>query len=452
MSDPRPNVILIIPHDLGKELGCYGRAIHSPHLDAFAQRGIRFDNAFCTSPCCSPARGCLYTGQCAHTNGMMGLAHGGWPLPLETRTLVDHWNDAGYETIHVGYQHERLYVKQNRYQVETYDHEGVFVERAVDTVIDYLKSRRNSARPFYLNVGSIEVHACKWGDPDGPYSRVPVYGKLPPEEVSVPDFLPDTPAIRDSLARFQACIHYYDSKIGLLFEAIRDLGYADDTIVLFITDHGISGSGAKGTLWDRGTEIACMMQLPGEMGAGSVVEHLIPNIDIAPTLLEATGVPVPSEIEGRSFWPLLNGGSYEPNEQIFTERNYHGAASGGNRVSYDPMRSVRTREFHYIRNFDLSAKRALRACDRDRLGEEPTGSLGNPWPGLALPKEPEELYRIIDDPQECRNLAGTAEFEPVRQDLADRLDKWMEDTDDPLLQGAIPMPSGYDPENWGDLR
>ena len=101
----RPNILYVVCHDLGRTLGCYGKPVISPNLDRFASQGALFASAFCSSPACSPSRGCAMTGQYAHTNGLMGLVNQGWSLPESTRTIIDHLNDAGYTTAHVGLQH-----------------------------------------------------------------------------------------------------------------------------------------------------------------------------------------------------------------------------------------------------------------------------------------------------------------------------------------------------------
>ena len=110
MPTQRPNILYVICHDLGKQLGCYGLGLDSPNLDRFAAGGALFGSAFCNSPACSPSRGCAMSGQYAHTNGLMGLVNQGWSMPESTRTIVDELNDAGYQTAHFGLQ----YVQMNK--------------------------------------------------------------------------------------------------------------------------------------------------------------------------------------------------------------------------------------------------------------------------------------------------------------------------------------------------
>jgi N-sulfoglucosamine sulfohydrolase len=448
MSRTRPNIVYIVCHDLGKHLNCYGISeVTSPGLDRLAGEGVMFTNYFCQSPACSPSRGCAMTGQYAHTNGLMGLINSGWAMPPETRTIVDEFNDAGYETVHFGFQHERYAPAENRYQIEgcpfyPWDDRDVriqeWAEVAVDNAIAYLTNHAGSDQPFYLNIGTLEVHESRWGGTQflvgSAENRSDVYGVDPRDRVNIPANLPDTPLFRERMARFQGAIRYLDSQVQRLLNAIGRLGYRENTIVVFTTDHGIANERAKGWLYDRGVEIALLMRLPADLGAGAlrhaVVDDLIANIDIAPTLLEAAGIPIPSRIQGRSFWPRLIGAPYEPREALVTERNYHG--------EFDPMRAVRTRRYHYIRNFDADARRAHLPTDLSPAQRAAFRLPQRLWPEHTAPRPTEELYDICADPNEWDNLAENPQFAGVKDELAQHLDRWMIETVDPLTAGPIP--------------
>lgn len=103
-----PNVLLIICHDLGRYLGCYGRQpVSTPDLDQLAGEGLRFSQHFCTAPLCSPSRGSIMTGRYPHSNGLMGLVNLGWELPESERTLPQYLKESGYHPVLCGVQHER---------------------------------------------------------------------------------------------------------------------------------------------------------------------------------------------------------------------------------------------------------------------------------------------------------------------------------------------------------
>jgi arylsulfatase A-like enzyme len=361
----------------------------------------------------------------------MGLVNRGWSLPEERRTIVDELNDAGYETAHFGLQHERHSAAANRYQIEGYHSaEDVWVERAVAGAVDFLARRADSSRPFYLNIGTVEVHESRWQGTK-PLHRRAHYGVDPPHEVYVPPFIPDFPPIRAALGQFQGAIRFLDIHVQTLFDAIARLGYRENTLVVFTTDHGIAVPRAKTTLYDRGTETALMMQLPGTIGRAREIPELIQNIDLAPTLLEAAGAAIPPRVQGRSFWPLLTGRAYAPHEALFTERNWHAA-------EYDPMRAVRAARFHYIRNF---GERPLRHwLPREVTHPPPTyrASYTELWPERTQPRPAEELYDVAADPEEFVNLADDERYRSVKQNLAAALESWMRRTADPVLEGPIP--------------
>jgi N-sulfoglucosamine sulfohydrolase len=441
MTTRRPNIVYIVCHDLGKHLGCFGARVASPNLDAFAARGVAFTHAFCNAPACSPSRACAMTGQYSHTNGEIGLSHMGWSLAQERRTVVDHLNEHGYETAHFGLNHFR-HAGTSRYQIDNErDWEDWDAAKAVDDAVAFLGSRTDSETPFYMNVGIGEVHASRWNANTGEGLR---YGPaVPPEDVYIRDDTPDDPLTRQAFGKFQASIRYMDTHVGRLFAAIEELGFADDTLVVFTTDHGIADLRSKGTLYDRGVEIALLVQTPGRSRRDIVIDTLIQNIDYVPTMLDAAGIPVPADVQGKSFWPLLAGGAYEPHEHLFIERNFHGehlegSVEGDGHVDmYDPVRAVRTKHFHYLRYFEPEKKHRAWLADEvaGRLHAD-GGGLDYLWPQRTEPREAEELFCVTDDPQERVNLAASPQCARIKDELSALLEEWMRRTDDHVLRGA----------------
>lgn len=429
----QPNIIYIVAHDLGRMLGCYGRGFESPNLDRFAGQGALFHRAYCASTACSPSRGCAWTGQYAHTNGLMGLVNRGWSLPAERRTIVDHLNEAGYHTALVGLEHVRQFPQDHRFQQYLPDDARTGV--AVDNAIEFLRGRTEQTEPFYLNMGTIEVHGSQWGThfanrDEGANPLVDRYGWTDPDTVPVPPTYTEAPAVRQEMANFQECLRYLDFHLGRLFNAIDRLGLRDNTLIMFNADHGMEGLRGKMSLYELGTEIACMMRGPG-IEAGTRVEHLIQNIDYVPTFLEAAGADVPQDVQGRSFWPLLQGQSYEPHQMIFDERNWHATIN-------DPMRSVRTERYHLIRNFDSSGKRAWTPETVPEVRETFTSYPSSLFPPAAEPRNEIELYDREQDPNDWHDRADDPALQGVKDELSQALDRWMQDTEDPLLAGEIP--------------
>lgn len=435
------NIIYIVCHDLGRHLGCYGIPVQTPNLDRFAAGGVRFDRAYCNSAVCSPSRGCAMTGQYAHNNGMVGLSHFGWRIRDEVPTIVDRFNAASIETVHCGLSHEGP-EGDNRYNI---DHEVSWdsrhVEHSVDDAIRYLDDRDSSdERPFYLNIGTQEVHRCIWGvdnDSEGRPSRLHTKygGSIPSGEVYLPPQVPDTPTYRDMFGRFQAAIQYMDGEMGRLFDAIERNGHRENSLIIFTTDHGPAGPRGKGTLYNWGMEIALLAQMPG--GAkGATCPHLIQNIDLVPTWLEAAGLDLPEDLPGRSFLPVVRGGDYTPYTEIFTEWNY-----GGGYDDYSPARAILTPEYHLIRHFGETRNHS--PLPEAWLGHDAPSEFSSSleWTHSLPNDAPVELYDVIHDPEERIDLANSAEHGEIRAALAAKIDEWMEATDDYLLTNQRPKPT-----------
>lgn len=446
------NFIYLVCHDLGRHLGCYGALVESPNLDAFARSGVKFNRAFCNSPACSPSRCCAMTGKYAHTSGAVGLSHMGWPLSMGQKTVVDHLNSSGYETVHTGFNHER-HPGQNRYKLDfetTWD--DWQSDNAINQAIAYLGRRRDEkgGRPFYLNIGTHEVHASSF---TVKYDRV-YGGAVPPEKVWIPPYSPDQPPLRSMFGKFQASIKFLDTHFQRLLDAVEELGLSDDTMVIFTTDHGISNMRSKGTLYDAGVETALIVRPPGGSVKNRTVDHLMQNIDLAPTILDAAGIEIPEDMQGKSFWPLLSGREYSPHKEIFTERNFHGEKPEGRPDEdyldlYDPVRAVRTKDFHYIRWFKPELrKRPFMFWECPQMKE--SNKFDEIWPDFTQARNAEELYHVALDPCEFRNLADHPEYSGVKAELSSKLEKWMRETGD-FATGGIPPGRPAEPgwgENW----
>lgn len=431
---PRPNILFIILHDLGTQLGCYGdTSLRTTNLDALASTGVRFENYFCTTPLCSPSRGSIMTGRHPHVNGLNGLAHRGFSLNPGERCLPRLLAEAGYDTLLFGFQHETRdepeQVARLGYQWASERKRPCRCGIVTPMAVEFLRNRSASGngKPFFAMVGYSEVHrpfASEHYTPDDP------------ARVLVPPYLPDTPEVRQDLADFHGIIHAADACVGRLLETLEETGLAENTLVVFTTDHGIAFPRAKSTLYDPGIRTTCIMRWPAGFPGGRVYSELLSNVDMLPTLLEAAGVEVPENVEGRSFLPLLRGEDYQPRERIFAEKTYHDI--------YDPMRAIRTRRYKYIRSYE---HRPWLPLPSDIARSLSARSLPEKY---RQPRDREELYDLQEDPLEMRNLVGDPRYRDIHQQLSEELTRWQRDTNDPILEGPMEAPPGakVDPVPW----
>ena len=419
MKNPRNNLIVLICHDLGQHLGCYGVGdVRSPNIDDFAASAARFENSFCCAPQCSPSRAGLWTGRFPHANGVVGLTHAGFAndLNADERHLAQVLRDAGYETRLFGVQHEARTTERCGYENV---HPVGRCAQVADDFCAYLAMRKKADCPLFAQIGFVEPHR--------PFPHADVE-PLAPGQVTIPPYLPDIPEVREDLADLEASVASADMAFGRILDAIRESAIAENTVVLFTADHGIAFPHAKMTLYDPGIQIPLMISVPG-MTRGMTFREMVSNVDVMPTVLELLGLPVPPNLHGRSFRGLLSREGYSPNEVVFAEKTYH--------TYYDPMRCIRTERWKLIANFEFAPWQETSPdyFNNAKSYVEVSKALDVPYNIQYHP--PFELYDLRDDPLEQRNLADDDRHEEVRRELIRRLYRWMAETSDPLLDGPI---------------
>ncbi|MBN1284543.1 MAG: sulfatase [Anaerolineae bacterium] len=412
----RPNILYIHSHDTGRYIQPYGYAVPTPNLQRLAEQGVLFRQAFCAAPTCSPSRAALLTGQWAHSSGMIGLAHRGFGLKDYKQHIIHTLHAAGYTSTLCGTQHIAK-------DAATIGYHHIIpiandqAEHVTPAAVEFLSSA--PAQPFFLSVGFSETH--REFPPAGPaedarYTRPPAP-------------LPDTPQTRADMAQFKASARQLDDAMGRVFDALDANGLAGNTLVICTADHGVAFPGMKCTLTDHGAGVMLIMRGPGGFAGGRVIDALVSHIDIFPTLCDLLEIAPPAWLQGRSMLPLVRGEADEINDAVYADVTYHAA--------YEPMRAIRTRRWKYIRRFDPRESPVLPNCD-----DSPSKDvwLAHGWADRAPARE--QLYDLIFDPNEAHNLAHDPAAQPVLEEMCARLDRWMRDTDDPLLHGPAPAPAG----------
>lgn len=420
MANRPPNILYLHSHDTGRYVQPYGHPVPTPNIQHLADQGVLFRKAFCAAPTCSASRACLLTGQYPHNSGMLGLAHRGWALNDYRQHIVNPLGRAGYHTVLVGEQHVA-----KRPDIIGFDRvekiDTTHVNSVAPVAIDVLSEP--IPEPFFLSVGFFETHR----DWLGPSSLRDALYSLPPAN------LPDTIETRRDMASYKASARALDHGVGSVLEALDVQGLADDTLVIFTTDHGLAFPGAKATLYDRGLGVMLIMRGPGGFLGGRVNDALVSHLDIYPTVMELAGLDPPGFLQGRSLLPLVREQDRVPaiREEVFGEMNWHAA--------YEPQRSVRTERFKYIRRYGDRRRPVLVNCD-----DSPSKTLliEHGWADRDV--APEQLYDLVFDPEEATNLIGEERCAGELQRLRGKLDAWMEETDDPLRHGPLVPPPGVE--------
>ncbi len=411
----KPNILYIHSHDTGRYISPYGHAAPTPNLQRLAERGVLFRRAYCAAPTCSPSRAALLTGQSPHSAGMLGLANRHFRLRDFNQHIIHTLKGAGYSSALAGIQH----LSGRRYHggADDVGYDKVLTEDRSQTHIaaaDFLRSQPEA--PFWLSVGFFETHR-----------EFPTEHAVNPNYAQPPALFPDTPGTRQDMANYIAMAQILDEKIGHVLQALEDAGLRENTLVIYTTDHGLAFPDMKCNLTDHGIGVALIMAGPAPFSGGRVIDGMVSHIDIFPTLCDLLNIDEPDWLQGRSMLPLLTGERDAIREELFAEVSYHAA--------YEPKRAVRTERYKYIRRFDGRRSPVLSNIDDGHTKSE--------WLEAGYAESdiaPERLYDTWLDPMERVNLVGSAAQAEVLSDMRARLDRWMRDTDDPLLQGHVPAP------------
>ncbi|MDQ3701632.1 MAG: sulfatase [Chloroflexota bacterium] len=430
MTQHRPNVLYLHSHDTGRYVQPYGHAVPTPAYQRLAQEGVLFRQNFCLGPTCSPSRAALLTGQTPHSCGQLGLAHRGFELQHPERHLAWTLRHHGYATALVGVQHVVRNVPE-RVAATGYERsftEGRNAAHVLPKTLELLREHAQGSRdrPFFMDIGFTETHRVFHGADSSASPAEDARYCLPPP------VLPDTPETRQDMADFKASARVLDGAIGRILDALDEHGMADDTLVILTTDHGIAFPQMKCNLTDHGTGVLLILRGPAgvdRLRGGRVVDAMVAHLDVFPTVCEVAGVPPPDWLQGASLLPLAGGAVESLHETVFGEVNYH--------VPYEPQRSARTERWKYIRRYDHFGKPLLANCDD---GPSKEVWLRHGWSDQDT--APEQLYDLVFDPQERHNVIGDDRYRAVADDMRGRLERWMRETDDPLLQGPIPLPPG----------
>lgn len=412
------NILYLHCHDAGRWLEPFGAPVPAPHLAGFAKRSTLFRQAFCAGPTCSPSRAALLTGMHPHQTGMLGLVHRGFSLSHPERHLAAFLKRAGFHTALSGIQHEFSGEPREVYQ-EIYKPVAAKSAGADREVADWTAKwlAQTKDQPFFLSCGFFYPHR-----------------KFPPfagdcSHLQPPAFVPDCKVTREDTGSFHAAVQIMDECSGIVLKALSAGPHADNTLVIFTTDHGPAFPFMKCHLTDAGLGVTLMMDFPGNSLRGRAVDAMVSHLDVFPTICELTGLEAPGWLQGRSMLPLLRGETNVLHDELFGEVTFHAA--------YEPMRSIRTNRFKLIEIFDEDTRPVPANVDASP-GKDLLVDLGF----FDRPRDRVQLYDLLIDPAERNQLAHKTEFQAVLGELRSRLHRWMAETDDPLSRGRVPAPAG----------
>ena len=431
LSEKRPNIIVFFTDQQRHDTtGVHGNPPGlTPNFDRLAAQGTHLFNTFTCQPVCGPARSCMQTGLYATRTGCF---RNGIPLPSWSTPIAERFNDAGYNTAYIGKWHlaatkgepvpehlrggykywlaaDAIELITDAYYTVVYDNDnklkrlpGYRVDALTDAAIRYIDEQQNSDSPFFLYLSLLEPHQQNHRDqfvaPDG-YEEQYTGRWLPPDL-----HVPEGSAARQ-IGGYYGMVKRIDEALGRLVDTLKSLGTLENTIILFTSDHGCHfktrAKEYKRSCHESSIRVPTMMCGPGFNGGGRV-EELVSLIDLPPTLLDAAGIDVPEDMDGRPVQQLLRREAHDWPDDVFIQIS---EAQVG--------RAIRTKRWKYS------------VSSTDKSGHD--GSKSDSY-------EEEFLYDLESDPYEQFNLAGLDPFSGVAKELRER------------LLARIKTVEGYEPE------
>jgi N-sulfoglucosamine sulfohydrolase len=432
----RPNILLIVSEDNGQELGCYGEPyVQTPVLDKLANDGVRFHNAYVPQAGCSQSRAAFLTGLYPHQNGQIGLAT--WKFRMyrdDTPNIVRTLKKNGYRTGILGKLHinpaAAFPFEMQKIPSSNFGRKGLG-EYAKQAEVFF----NAATKPFFLSVNYPDAHR--------PFNKKT--NGLPANPLSGDDVKPlayfglDTPQLRSETADYYNCMSRLDSLIGDLLLALDRSGQQDNTLVVYIGDHGADLLRGKRTSYEGGLRVPMIVRWPIDkdgrkrIKSQQVRHELVSTLDLVPTFLAVAGAKPIENLPGSSLLPLLRDESTKWREYLFTEFHLHSAHN------FYPQRTVRGPRYKLIQNllpgetnpgYEFTLNRFFPTL-RLSINAAPT-NVRDSYLRMQKPAE-FELYDLQKDPYEFNDLASEKGHADVLAELKRKLAKWRSDTSDPLL-------------------
>jgi arylsulfatase A-like enzyme len=432
----RPNILWFVVDDMSANFSCYGeRTVQTPHVDRLAREGTKFANAFVTAPVCSPCRSALITGMYQTTIGAHHHRSGRGVekihLPQGVEPLPVLFQKAGYYTcIGSGLPSVTRAGKKAKAggELGKTDYNFEWDAKMYDGP-DW--APRKAGQPFFMQV-QLGGGKLRGGTDDSAQrlsqrAQQEFGAATRPEDVTLPPYYPRDPVLLRDWAAYLDAVRFTDKHVGDVLARLEQEGILDKTLIVFMTDHGISHARGKQFLYNEGTHVPFVVRGPG-IPAGVVREDLIEHIDLAALSLAAAGIPRPQTMQARDILAK----DYQPRDAVFAARDRCDE-------TVERIRSVRTDRYLYIRNFHpqrphlqpnaykdgKSIVQTLRALHVAGALDPLAESL------LFAPTRPaEELYEWTSDRWQVRNLASDPAHQETLQRLRTRLDHWIERTGD----------------------
>ncbi|NJN25744.1 MAG: sulfatase [Cyclobacteriaceae bacterium] len=453
----QPNILFCISDDQSfTHTGFMGtRELKTPAMDKLAGEGVVFANAYCAAPSCAPSRAAILTGRNAWQMEEGDLLYGALPEKYVVFTSLLKENGYAVGLTGKGYQPanhnlEGFYkepIGQNYSQIKNEAPEGI---STIDYSANFKKFHADKPgdKPFFFWYGSSEPHR--------PYRQgIGKDAGKNLDNMEVPGFMPNVETVRSDMADYFFEIEWFDKHLGKMVAYLDSIGELENTIIILTADNGMPFPRAKANLYEYGVHLPFVVRW-GQSTQGQIVQDYISFTDIAPTILEATGIETPQMMAGKSFLYALHSpasGFIDPSrDQVVAAFERH-TISRPDEITF-PMRMIRKGDWVYIHNFEpqrwpagVPEKMENVSGPFGDIDGSPSkttiidakGSTDDLYYYLACEKRPEsELYNLHADPFQMNNLAGQKPYAAKQKELKEALFEYLQQNNDPRMAGKSP--------------
>lgn len=437
IANVRPNILMIMSDNQSwNHVGCYGDStVRTPNMDRMARQGVRFSNAFCSAPSCTPSRAAMLAGQdtwrLREAGNLWGI------MPTQYKVYPDLLEASGYQ---VGFQGKGWGPGSFQANGRKRNPAG----NPYSTFSEFLEHKEKD-QPWCYWISSHEPHR--------PY----VVGSgekagINPGKVTVPGYLPDHEDVRKDIADYYAAVEDFDRQLGSALDELKRSGEMANTVIVVCSDNGWQMPRGLANLYDFGTHVPLIISWPGKFRQNVVADHLVSLNDLAPTFLELGKVDVPADMTGKSLLSIVGkeSGSAFQRDYVVLGRERH-AFVRKNGLGY-PGRAIRTKDFLYIRNYEPGR---WPAGDPPLFGDIDPYMLNYPGPTkfymianksnpqikpffeLGMGRRPaEELFDLRKDPDQLHNVASDRAYGAIKKKLAGQMQGYLVKTQDPRATGG----------------
>ena len=442
-AEDRPNFLLITVDDMSADsVGIFGCPVPdtTPHIDALARSGRRYDRAHVQVGNCYPSRNVLWSGLYPHRSGVEGF----YQVPdADHAHLVDVMKSAGYFVAIRGKVSHSTPYQPYAWDADLTRIDGKEMDKKDPrsygrSVTHGITLAKESGKPFCINVNISDPHKPFYARDgrgravDDPYHPSRTFTT---DEMVVPGFLFEDDIVRSELVDYYNSVRRADDCVGEVMRALAESGVENKTCVSFLSDHGMPLPFAKTMLYHHSTRTPWIVRYPGITEPGSIdSEHMISAVDWMPTMVDMLGMKPPNPMDGKSFASTLRGEHVDGFDDVF---KVYAENSGGHR---HPMRAVQDRRYLYIFNPWSLADRPFKTATTGTATYRQLVTRAKSEPALAdrldtfLNARLEQLYDIENDPDALHDLIDRPDMQATAERMRERMADYMRRTDDPLLE------------------